>query len=289
MVMAIVAAVPAVACAQGTDWSKVEIKATKVAGNVYVIEDVTKEFSGGNIGVSVGPDGVLLVDDKFAPLAPKIEAALKGVSDKPVRFVLNTHFHGDHSDGNKAFAAKSTIIAHENARKRIMANTKNPTPAQALPVITFEDRIKVHLNGEEIRAFHLPSGHTDTDIVVHFSGSNVVHMGDLFFNGVFPFIDRDSGGGVTALIANIEKVMTEMPEDVKIIPGHGPVADKAALGVYLDMLKGTVAIVEAGIKAGKSARRLKSERALSAYASWGKGWFSEDAFIDQLYADLTRS
>src|SRR5689334_7992569 len=207
------------------DFAKIQIKATKVAGQVYVIEDVTPEFSGGNIGVSVGPDGIVLVDDKFAPLAPKIEAALKTISDKPVRFIVNTHYHGDHSDGNKAFGAKSTIIAHENTRKRMMAmKDKDAPPAVALPVITFEDKLSVHLNGEDIRAIHFPSGHTDTDVVIFFTKSNVVHMGDDFFNGIFPFIDTDGGGSVKGLIANLTKLLEQIPADAKIIPGHGKIA-----------------------------------------------------------------
>lgn len=276
---------PAVACAQ-QDFSRIEVKATKVAGNVYVIEDATPGFSGGNIGVSVGADGLLIVDSKFAPLAPKIEAALKTVSDKPVRFVLNTHHHADHSDGNRAFGPKSTVIAHENARKRIMADTKNPTPGDALPVITFEDRLKVHVNGEEIRAIHLPKSHTDTDVVVWFIASNVVHLGDNYFSGAFPYVDLKSGGSVKGLVANLDKVLGELPDDVKIIPGHGPISSKADLKAYVDMIKDCVAIVEGGVKAGKSARKMKSEKALSRYAAWGKFFITEDLMIDQLYAEL---
>jgi glyoxylase-like metal-dependent hydrolase (beta-lactamase superfamily II) len=285
---AALALLPAAACAQGMDFSRLEVKATRVAGNVYVIEDARPGFSGGNIGVSVGADGLLLVDDKFAPLAPKIEAALKTVSDKPVRFVLNTHFHADHTDGNRAFGPKSTIIAHANSRKRIMARTKEPTPPEALPAITFEDRLTVHVNGEDIRAVSLGEGHTDTDIGVWFTASNVVHLGDYYFNGIFPFIDIDSGGTTKRLIASLEKILGELPDDVKIIPGHGPIASKADLKAYTDMLKDSAAIVEAGIKAGKSARKLKSEKALKRYAALGKGFLNEDAFIDQLYRDLSR-
>lgn len=279
------ALVPACAFAQ-PDFSKLEVKATKVAGNVYVIEDATAGFSGGNIGVSVGADGVLIVDSKFAPLAPKIEAALATVTDKPVRFVLNTHHHADHTDGNRAFGPKSTVIAHENARKRIMADTARPTPADALPVITFEDRLKVHVNGEEIRAQHLPKSHTDTDVAAFFTGSNVVHLGDNYFAGFFPYIDLKSGGSVRGHAANLEALLGELPDDVKIIPGHGPVTGKAELRAYVEMVKGCIAIAEAGIKAGKSARRMKSEKALSRYAEWGKGFITEDAMIDQLFAEL---
>ncbi|NWG71656.1 MAG: MBL fold metallo-hydrolase [Parvularculaceae bacterium] len=278
---------PACAFAQ-PDYAKLEVKATKVAGNVYVIEDATPGFSGGNIGVSVGPDGILLVDSKFAPLAPKIEAALKAVSDQAVRFVLNTHFHADHSDGNRAFAARSTVIAHEIARKRIAADVERPTPANALPVITFEDSLTVHVNGEEIRAVHFPSGHTDTDVVVFFTESNVVHLGDKFFSGTFPFVDLKSGGSAKGLVANLERLLVDLPEDVRIIPGHGPVSAKADLKAYVDMIKDCIAIVEAGVQAGKSARKMKSERALSRYADWSWSFITEDRFIDQLYEEIRK-
>jgi cyclase len=273
------------------DFSKVQIKATKVAGQVYVIEDATAEFSGGNVGVSVGPDGIVLIDDKFAPLAPKLEAALRTVSDKPVRFVINTHYHGDHTDGNAVFGQKSTVIAHENTRKRLAAGAgkdQPPAPPAALPVITFEGKLSVHVNGEDIRASHFPSGHTDTDVVVFFTGSNVVHMGDDFFNGMFPFIDVDGGGSVKGLIANVQKLLDQIPADAKIIPGHGPIATTKELRAFLVMLQGTTAIVEAGIKAHKTADQLKKEKALAKFDSWAHGFFKADDFIDLLYKDLSR-
>lgn len=286
------AAFPVVASAQEKqDFSKVQIKATRVAGQVYVIEDVTPEFSGGNIGVSVGPDGLVLIDDKFAPLAAKIEAALRAISQQPVRFIINTHYHGDHTDGNAAFGGKSTIIAHENTRKRLLAGRGKdhpPAPAVALPVITFEDKLSVHLNGEDIRAFHFPSGHTDTDVVIIFTKSNVVHMGDEFFNGVFPFIDTDGGGSVKGLIANLEKLLPQIPADAKIIPGHGKVATTRELREFLAMLKETSGIVEAGIKAKKTADQLKKEKALAKYDRWSWSFFKTDDFIDILYKDLSR-
>jgi glyoxylase-like metal-dependent hydrolase (beta-lactamase superfamily II) len=279
--------VPA-AFAQGEDnTKKIALKATKVAGQVYVIEDASPEFSGGNIGASVGPDGLVLVDDKFTRIAPKVEAALKGISNQPVRFVLNTHFHGDHMGGNIYWGKKATIIAHENTRKRLLED-KEPVPPSALPIITFEDKVKVHLNGEDIRAIHFPAGHTDTDVVVFFTKSNVVHLGDDFFNGIFPFIDIDSGGSVKGLIANLEMLLKEIPPDAKIIPGHGPLATVPDLAKHLDMLKGTAAIVEAGIRDGKTAEQLKKEKALEAYDAWSKGFMSTDNYIDQLYKDLSK-
>src|SRR5262249_5353495 len=184
------------------DFDKVQIKVTKVAGTVYMLEG-----SGGNIGVSVGEDGILIVDDQFAPLVPKIQAALKGISDKPVKFVLNTHWHGDHTGGNEKLGALAPIIAHTNVRKRLGSESttrtgqkRPPSPKAALPVITFDDRLTVHLNGEDIRAIHFPSGHTDGDAIIFFTQSNVVHMGDDFFSGQFPFIDLQSGGTVKGYI-----------------------------------------------------------------------------------------
>jgi len=189
--------------AQQPDYSKVEIKVQKVSGTVYMLEGL-----GGNIGASVGDDGIVIVDDEFLPLADKIEAALKGITDKPVKFVLNTHWHGDHTGGNPHFGEKAPIIAQENVRKRLAEGGKTrfgevpPAPKAALPVITFEDKVSVHLNGEDIRAIHFPHGHTDGDSVIFFTQSNVVHMGDDFFNGgMFPFIDLDSGGSVQGMIA----------------------------------------------------------------------------------------
>ncbi len=204
------------------DFSKVEIKVQKVSGTVYMLEGL-----GGNIGASVGDDGIVIVDDEFLPLADKIEAALKGITDKPVKFVLNTHWHGDHTGGNPHFGEKAPIIAQENVRKRLAAGGKTrfgevkPADKTALPVITFEKDVTVHLNGEDIRAIHFPNGHTDGDSVIFFPQANVVHMGDDFFNGTFPFIDLDSGGSVQGMIAGDEKVLAEVPDDVKIIHAFG--------------------------------------------------------------------
>lgn len=282
----------AVAAAQDKpDPSKVSFKVTKVAGQVYVIEDATPEFSGGNIGVSVGPDGIVLVDDKFAALAPKIEAALKTISDKPVRFIINTHFHGDHTDGNAAFGSKSTVIAHDNTRKRMAAGGGKddpPAPAAALPIITFDEKLSVHLNGEDIRAVHFPTGHTDTDVVIFFTKSNVVHLGDEFFNGMYPFIDARSGGSVKGLIGNLKKLLPMIPAGAKIIPGHGPIATTKELRTYLTMLEQTTSFVEAGIKAGKTLDQLKQDKSLAKFDAWSKGFFKTDQFIEQLYNDLKR-
>src|SRR5438045_6378007 len=200
--------------AQQRDCSKVEIKVQKVAGTVYMLTG-----AGGNIGASIGDDGIVLIDDQFAPLAPKIKEALKSISDKPIRFILNTHFHGDHTGGNEVFGKEGTIIAHDNVRKRLesgtkaMNNTTPPAPKAALPVVTFNDRATLHVNGEDIRLTYLPHGHTDGDTMVEFTKSNVVHMGDDFFLMNFPFIDRENGGSVKGLIANLDKALASMSDD----------------------------------------------------------------------------
>ena len=274
--------------AQQTDYSKVEIKVQKVSGSVYMLEGM-----GGNIGASVGEDGIVIVDDEFLPLADKIEAALKGIADKPVKFVINTHWHGDHTGGNPHFGEKAPIIAQENVRKRLATGGTTrfgvapPAPKAALPVITFEDKVSVHLNGEDIRAIHVPQGHTDGDSVIFFTQSNVVHMGDDFFNGgMFPFIDIDSGGSVQGMIAGGEKVLAETPDDVKIIPGHGPLGTKDDLRKFVAMLKETSAAVEAGIKKGKTLDQLKKEKVLAKWDPWGQSFIKTDVFTEILYDSL---
>jgi cyclase len=269
------------------DFSNVQIKATKVAGNVYMLEG-----SGGNIGVSVGEDGIVIVDDQFAPLAPKIKAALKEITDKPVKFVLNTHFHGDHSGGNVEFGKDATIIAHENVRKRLQAggtvagNTVPPAPKEALPVITFNDRATVHLNGEDIRAIHFPNGHTDGDSIIFFPKSNVVHMGDDFVTYGFPFVDVKSGGSVSGMIDGLEKALTLIPPDARVIPGHGPLSTPADVHKFVDMLKDTRALVSKASADGKTADQMKTDHVLAKYEDLGKGFIKTDAWVDLLLADI---
>jgi cyclase len=270
------------------DFSKVEVKAAKVAGSVYMITG-----AGGNIGVSVGEDGIVIIDDQYAPLAPKIEAALDTITAQPIRFILNTHYHGDHTGGNEHFGKSAPIIAHENVRRRLAAGNKTPgretppAPKAALPVLTFDRTLTVHLNGEDVRALHMPHGHTDGDSVIFFTQSNVVHMGDDFFNGMFPFVDIDGGGSVTGMIAAGEKVLSSTPDDVKIIPGHGALADKAALRRYVETLRATRAAVERGVKAGRTAEQLKADDVLKEWASWGTGFIKTDRWIDTLVRDLS--
>jgi glyoxylase-like metal-dependent hydrolase (beta-lactamase superfamily II) len=276
---------------QGQDFSKVEMKVEKVAGTVYMLQG-----AGGNIGASVGDDGIVIVDDEFLPLAEKIEAALKGITDKPVKVVLNTHWHGDHTGSNQHFGEKAPIVAQENVRKRLAAGGKTrfgetkPAEKEALPIITFENDVSVHLNGEDIHAIHFPNGHTDGDSVIFFKQSNVVHMGDDFFNGgMFPFIDIDSGGSVQGMIAGDEKVLVEIPDDVKIIPGHGPLATKEDLRKFITVLKETSAAVQAEMKKGKTLDQLKQEKVLAKWDSWGQSFIKTDMFIEILYDSLKNS
>lgn len=270
--------------AQQRDFSKVEVKAQAVAGNIHMLTG-----SGGNIGVSAGSDGILIVDDQFAPLADKIRAALKGLGAGKLKFVLNTHWHPDHTGSNAVFGPEAPIIAHDNVRKRLSAEqhvlgqTVAPSPKEALPVITFGQSLSVHFNGEEIRVIHLPHGHTDGDSVIFFTGSKVVHMGDDFFAGGFPFVDLESGGSVQGLIEGIAKVLAEIPADTKVIPGHGPLSTPADLKAYHHMLTETTQIVEEKRKAGKSLEAIQAEGLPDEWKDWGTGFIKTNDWIATIY------
>jgi cyclase len=285
------------AAAQDQDFSKVQIKVTKVSGNIYMLEG-----AGGNIAASVGEDGIVIVDDQYAPLADKIAAALKGigVTDKPVRFVINTHYHGDHTGGNLALATGgSTIIAQDNVRKRLETGGKagngggvsmeqKVAATGALPIITFDHDVTVHLNGEDIRALHFPAGHTDGDAIVFFPKANVVHMGDDFVRYGYPFIDVTSGGSVQGMIAACDKVVAVLPADVKVIPGHGQLSNLTEIRDYSTMLKETSAAVQAAIKSGKTVDQMKKEKILAAWdAKYSGKFINSDLFIETLYNSLT--
>ena len=276
---------------QQQDFSQVQIKATKVAGNVYMLEG-----SGGNIGVSVGADGILIVDDQFAPLADKIRAALKGLNQGKLRFILNTHWHGDHTGGNIAFGPEAPIIAHDNVRKRLATEQRSQvfnrttpaSPKEALPVITFDQSLSVHFNGEEIRVIHYPQGHTDGDSVIFFSSSNVVHLGDDFFAGRFPFVDLESGGSVEGLIKNIGEIIGKIPEGAKLIPGHGPISTLEDLKNYHRMLQQTTEIVRQKITAGKTLEQIKSEGLPAEWEPWGTGFIKTDRWVETIYKSVKK-
>src|SRR5687768_77189 len=289
LVLLVLIAVPVKA--QQPDYSQVQIKATKVAGNVYMLEG-----AGGNIGVSVGADGILIVDDQFAPLAEKIKASLQSLNPGKLRFILNTHFHGDHTGGNVAFGPEGTIIAHDNVRKRLSTDqyssifkmTTKASPKEALPVITFNHSLTVHFNGEEIRAIHFPQGHTDGDSVIFFTASNVVHLGDDFFAGRFPFVDLGSGGTVEGLARNIGEILGKLPPGVKLIPGHGPISTADDLKLYHRMLVETTDIVRKKMAAGKTLAEIKAEGFPEEWKSWGTGFIKTDAWIETIHTSLSK-
>jgi len=285
----------ALAAGQGNqDFSKVQIKVTRVSGSVYMLQG-----EGGNIAASVGDDGIAIVDDQFAPLAGKIRAALKDITgtDKPVRFVINTHYHGDHTGGNPNFSETSTIIAQDNVRKRLAAGgpagngasihmENKPAPKAALPIITFERDVTVHLNGEDIRALHFPAGHTDGDSIIFYPQANVVHMGDDFVRYGFPFIDVDSGGSVQGMIAACENVIPQLPPDVKVIPGHGDLSSLDDVRAYVGMLHETTDAVQQALKEGKTLEEMKQQKILAPWHKFAGGFINEDVHLETLYNSL---
>ena len=281
---------------QEPDWSKVQIKVTKVSGNIYMLEG-----QGGNIAASVGEDGIVIVDDEFAPLAEKIQSVLKDlkITDKPVRFVINTHYHGDHTGGNPPFAnSGSTVIAQDNVRKRLLSGGMagnggsvkmevKPAEKAALPIITFQHDVTVHLNGEDIRALHFPAGHTDGDAIIFFPKNNVVHMGDDFVRYGFPFIDVASGGSVQGMTDGLEKAIAQLPADVKVIPGHGQLSSLDDVRAYIGMLKDTTAAVQKAMAAKKAVDQMKQEKILAPWAKWSGDFVNQDTFIETIYNSLT--
>ncbi len=292
--IAIVACLSAAFCfGQGQDFSKVEIKVTKVAGSVYMLQG-----AGGNIGASVGDDGIVVVDDQYAPLADKIQAALKGITDKPVRFIINTHYHQDHTGGNEFFQKQAPIIAQDNVRKRLeeggqagnggsLHMENKPAAKGALPIITFDHDVTVHLNGEDIRALHFPAGHTDGDSVIYFPKSNVVHMGDDFVTYGFPFIDVDGGGSIDGMISGVEGAIAKLPPDVKIIPGHGPVSNLDDVHAYVKMLKETRAAVQDALDKKMTLAEMKEKKILDPWKKYSGDFISEDVFLGTVYNSLT--
>jgi cyclase len=268
------------------DFSKVEVKAEQLAPGVAVLFG-----AGGNIGVSYGEDGTVLIDDQFAPLTEKIQGAVTALGATPVKFLVNTHWHGDHSGGNENFGkAGAVIMAHDNVRVRMASDQKTAfgdvkaSPKAALPVITYADGLKLHLNGEEVRVISMPPAHTDGDSIVHWTKSNVVHMGDLFFHKMsFPFVDRGSGGDVRGVISAATKVLEMTDENTKIVPGHGPVATRAELKAYRNMVNEIVGKVEAAVKAGKTLDEVKASKPADGYGVNPSGFISADRFIEMIY------
>lgn len=276
--------------AQAQPAANVKVKITGLTETLHLLQG-----RGGNVVASVGDDGILLVDNDFAPLAPAYQQALdslSGAANVP-RFVLNTHWHGDHAGANQHWGeAGAVLVAHGNVRKRMSrpslhpvtgANTPASSPA-ALPVVTYADALTLHINGDDVELQHLPGGHTDGDSVVFFVEQNVVHMGDLFFNDAFPFVDTSSGGSLDGYLANVENVLAKIDDKTVIVPGHGPLASKDDLARYADMIRATRAEVEAALATGKSVPAIITAGLTPRWKPWGQGFIKEAQWIATIAA-----
>ena len=263
-----------------------ELSLSQLSDAVYVLQG-----GGGNVGVCVGSDGILLVDAKLASQADAVLAALARFAGRP-KYIFNTHFHADHTGGNRSLGQHATILAHANVRKRLATGGEfgkrfiEAAPAVALPVIAFEQSASAFFNGEEIRAVHFPHGHTDGDIAVFFVNAQIAHLGDLFFNGLFPFVDLEYGGDVETLTQHIATLIDQLPADAKIIPGHGPVATLDDLKTYHRMLVETAASVRTRRNAGMSLEQISAEGLDSQWASWEWSFVPAQRWIETVYWSL---
>lgn len=279
--------------ALGQDFSSVEIRTTEVSEGVYALQG-----AGGNLGLVVGDNGAFLVDDQYAPLTDKIIAAVAAVTDKPIRFVFNTHWHGDHTGGNEHMdEAGALIVAHDNVRKRMSAGQfmeffdreVPPSPAGALPVVTFNDRVTFHLGGHTVHAIHIPNAHTDGDAIVHLEEADTIHTGDIVFDGLYPFIDYGSGGSLAGMIEAADRILEMANEDTAIITGHGgPVVDKSRLRNYRDMLATVHERLAALIDQGKTLDEVQAESITSEFdADWGQGFIDPKRWVELNYLGMT--
>jgi cyclase len=290
IMLALLAGGAAAVIAQNFD--KIEITNEKLADGVWMLKG-----AGGNLGLCDGPDGAILIDDQFAALTPKIQAAIKTLTDHPVRIIINTHWHGDHTGGNENFAnAGAEIFAHENVRKRMSVQQIMParndtvaaSPAKAWPVVTFADGVTLHLNGEDLSVIHVPAAHTDGDAFIWFHKANVIHCGDVLFNGFYPFIDTDTGGSIDGMIAADDQILAIANDQTKVIPGHGPLTDKAGLKRFRDMLVDFRGRIAKQMKAGKTAdQMIAAHLTADIDSTWGKGFIKPDKFISMTVHDLT--
>ena len=266
------------------DLSRVEIRTHKLSDTTYMLVG-----AGGNIGLSVGADAAFVIDDQFAPMAPKIKAAIARITPKPVQFVLNTHFHFDHTGGNEAFGQDGAlIVAHDNVRRRMSSdqlisflNAPQPSaPKVALPVITVASEVRFHINGDEVHAIHVPKAHTDSDLIVHLVKSDIVHMGDIYFNGFYPFIDVSGGGTAEGAVAAADRVPALSSDTTKIIPGHGPLATKASLAAYRAMLTTVTQRIKEMRRSGKTDDEIRAAKPAAEFdAAWGGGFISAERFV----------
>jgi glyoxylase-like metal-dependent hydrolase (beta-lactamase superfamily II) len=290
LTFAIASLIAAGASAQ-QDFSKVEIQTVPVAPGVHMLVG-----AGGNIGVSTGSDGVLVVDDQYAPLTDKIRAAVTAIQNDPIKFVVNTHWHGDHTGGNENLAGTgSVVVAHENVRRRMSAEhfnpffnrTTPPSPAMALPVVTFTDDVSFHLNGDELYVFHVDPAHTDGDSIIHWKKANVFHMGDNYFSGGYPFIDLSSGGHIDGVIAASDKVIALADDSSKIIPGHGPLSTKKELIAWRDVLKTIRGRISTMVTEGKSLDQVKAAAPTKEWdEKMGTGFIKGEQITEFVYRSL---
>jgi glyoxylase-like metal-dependent hydrolase (beta-lactamase superfamily II) len=278
-------------CYAQQNFDQVQIQTDRLAEGIYMLTG-----SGGNIGVCVGDDGVLMIDSQYAGLTDKIRAAIAGISDKPIRFLINTHWHSDHTDGNENLAKGGAIIfAHENVRKRMSTNQSifgNEVPASpkaALPVVTFDQRMTLHLNGYEVELFYIPYAHTDGDIVVYFTEPDVLHTGDLYFEGMYPFIDISSGGSIGGMIKAVDQVLDMIDSDTIIIPGHGPRSNKEKLTGYRKMLATIRERVAQYVKEGKTLEDIQAAKPTQEFdAAMGQGFLNGEQFVGIVYDSLKK-
>ncbi len=259
-----------------------EFTVSHVRGPIYMLQG-----RGGNVAASVGEDGVLIIDDEWGPLSQKLRAALKGLRDEPVTFVLNTHHHADHTGGNAAFGAEARIVAHENVRQRLSSPRK--FDPKSLPVVTFENSLSIQFNGDEIRMVHFPHGHTDGDSVVFFEKSNVVHMGDLLFTTSFPSFYPNEGGSIEGYVRNVADVLERIHEDAIVIAGHGRIAAKEDVRAFHGMLRDTVEIVRGQVKAGADMETVRENGLPPRFHHWASDFTSVEAWVAKVYSDLVNS
>jgi len=267
------------------DFSKVEIKTTKLTDKFYTLEG-----QGGTIGALVGPDGVFLVDTQFAPLTEKIVAAVKKISSSPIKFVVNTHVHGDHTGGNENFGKMGAVIfSRDQLRARLARPTGNaqPAPAAALPVVTYDGPVTIHMNGEDVQLIPIRSAHTDGDTLVRFPGLDVLMTGDYYRSVGYPNIDRANGGTLNGMLEGLGRTIGLAGPNTKIIPGHGPTVDRAAVTAHRDMILGIRDRVAGMVKQGKTAQDIIAAKPTADYDSKiEQAAMTSERFINQLYAEL---
>ena len=275
------------------NYDTVQVRATQISKNIYMLTGV-----GGNIGLSIGNDGAFLVDDQYTQLSEKILAAVRQLTDKPIRFVVNTHWHGDHTGGNENLAnTGAVIVAHDNVRVRMSSeqfiaalNNRSPaSPPKALPIVTFMDGVTFHLNGDDIHVVHVGPAHTDGDAIIHFTSANVLHMGDTFFNGRYPLVDLSTGGSFDGLVTAVTNALRYVNDSTKVIPGHGPLSTRADLVRYRDMLATIRDRVAALIKQGKTKDEVIAAKPTADWdATLGRGNIKPEMLVGFAYDSMKR-